>query len=90
MTADEEILLLKACIGTIRQTLGLPPENIDARHAERYTREVGKVVSEHSRNRRWNIERTDDGGFRVCYGEHERAQGCDWQHFVPARVDVPA
>jgi hypothetical protein len=31
---------------------------------------------------RWNIELADDG-IRVCFGLHERAQGCEWVSFVP-------
>ena len=31
---------------------------------------------------RWNIEPTGDG-LAVCRGDHERSQGCQWEHFVP-------
>jgi hypothetical protein len=31
---------------------------------------------------RWNIGLVDDG-IRVCFGLHERAQGCEWVSFVP-------
>lgn len=32
---------------------------------------------------RTNLERTDNG-LRVCWGDHERADDCDWEYYVPA------
>jgi hypothetical protein len=34
------------------------------------------------RQRRWNIERTDDG-LRVCENDHHRSRDCEWTEYVP-------
>lgn len=32
--------------------------------------------------RRWNFEKTDDG-IRICFGEHDRSNGCEYVEYVP-------
>lgn len=45
-------------------------------------------TSEQTDVHRWNIEETDTG-IRLCRGEHERGEDCQWEEFVrlkPKRI----
>lgn len=39
--------------------------------------------TEQNYHRRWNIEQTPDG-FRICKGEHDKSQSCEWIELVVA------
>ena len=47
---------------------------------------VREELAEYHTLARWNVERTDDGGIRVCFGEHDKALGCEWFYFVPGEA----
>lgn len=52
----------------------------------RYDEAVAKHPTadyERARYRRWNIEESSDGTLSVCKGEHDKAQGCSYEEFIP-------
>ncbi len=77
LDAADELKRLTAEVAKLRQI------EVDGDiEIERQSKEIERLRSEAHKNDRWNVETTQDG-FRICYGYHEKSEGCQWKHFVP-------
>lgn len=46
-------------------------------------REVERERDEARRVHRWNVDENGDGTLSICRGGHDKADGCEWETFVP-------
>lgn len=50
--------------------------------------EIEQLRNAMHRNDRWNVC-TTEGGFKICRGDHERSDPCEWEYYVPDARKTP-